>query len=533
MKNRKRALESIRSTVFGSLFLGLVLGVLSAGTAGAISDDEDRLFRFAAHDKDNGTVRQLLAEGVSPNAAGNFDGRTAVHSAAKGGAAKNLAAMLQAGGKPNVQDGDGDTPLHLASKGSYASGFSDHPAAVRVLLQHGANLHRTNSSGETPLHVAVFTGVSAAHVGVIKALLDAGARPSAVDGNGLTVLQRFSRHSENNGAIVRLLLRAGANPDQKDPRGDAPLHAAIKTGGSYGKAEVVEALLDGGANPCVRDARGSTPYHMSSDLNRIHRALARAGGSDASHASGQGCWWDDDQRTDRVEADQTNDDSSEMAYQGETRNDDSSDMAYEKVAQLGGVLRENDGSDDSPEMGYERELRAWEAMEEARRAEAARIAEEARKAKEARRAEAARSRQARRQQQNRVPDSRRSSNGALRSSNCQDVTPTCSRILATIEARMAPIKARLDAGGLSVSRSAELTAQMFKIFLDQAPICYATEIRPQCKAANQRDLEQARRSYESALKTARQARGESRSGSGSGRRLLELPRWNTDGSLRE
>ena len=260
-----------------------------AGQAGAISDDEDRLFRFAGHDKDNGTVRQLLAEGVSPNAAGNFDGRTAVHSAAKGGAAKNLAAMLQAGGKPNVQDGDGDTPLHLASKGSYVGGFSDHSAAVEVLLQHGANLHRTNNSGETPLHVAVFTGAGAAHVFVIKALLDAGARPSAVDGNGLTVLQRFSRHSENNGAIVRLLLRAGADPDRKDPRGDAPLHAAIKTGGSYGKAEVVEALLDGGANPCVRDARGSTPYHMSSDLNRIHRALARAGGSDASHAGDSGC----------------------------------------------------------------------------------------------------------------------------------------------------------------------------------------------------------------------------------------------------
>ena len=270
-----RMRKSARPTLFGSLFLGLVLGVLSAGTAGAISDDEDRLFRFAAHDKDNGTVRQLLAEGVNPNAPMRFDGRTAVHNAAKGGAAKNLAAMLQAGGKPNVQDRDGDTPLHLASGGSYAGGFSDHSAAVRVLLQYGADLHRTNNSGQTPLHVAVFTGV--------------GARPSAVDGNGLTALQRFSRHSENDGAIVRLLLRAGANPDQKDPQGDAPLHAAIKSGGSYGKADVVEALLDGGANPCVRDARGSTPYHMSSELNRIHLALAWAGGSDASHAGDSGC----------------------------------------------------------------------------------------------------------------------------------------------------------------------------------------------------------------------------------------------------
>jgi len=266
-----------------------MLTVLSSGPAGAVSDDEDRLFRYAAHDKDNGTVRQLLAEGVSPNVPGRFDGRTAVHSAAKGGAAQNLAAMLQAGGKPNVQDRDGDTALHLASRGSFSGGFTDHQAAVRVLLQHGADVHRTNSAGETPLHVAVFAGVGSAHVGVVSALLDAGARPLAVDGNGLTVLQRFARHGENNGAIVRLLLRAGANPDQKDSQGDAPLHAAIKTGGSNGKANVVEALLDGGANPCVRDARGYTPYHISEDMQRIHRALARAGGSDASHTGDTGC----------------------------------------------------------------------------------------------------------------------------------------------------------------------------------------------------------------------------------------------------
>ncbi len=164
--------------------------------------------------------------------------------------------------------------------GSFSLGFTDHVAAVRILLKHGADLHRTNNSGETPLHVAVFTGVSAAHVGVISALLNAGAKPQQVDGNGLTALQRFVRHSENNGAIVRLLLRSGAGPDQKDPQGDAPLHAAIKSGGSYGKAEVVEALLDGGANPCVRDAREYTPYQMSSDMNRIHRALSRAGGGD-------------------------------------------------------------------------------------------------------------------------------------------------------------------------------------------------------------------------------------------------------------
>ena len=271
------------------LLLGLVLAVLSSGPAGAVSDDEGRLIRFAAHDKDNSTVRSLLAEGVSPNAPGNFDSRTAVHSAAKGGAANNLAAMLQAGGKPNVQDRDGDTPLHLASMGSFSGGFTDHAAAVRILLKHGADLHRTNNAGETALHVATHTGVGSAHPDVIKALLAAGANPQQVDGNGLTALQRFVRHGSDDGEIVALLIKAGADPDDKDSRGDAPLHAAIKTGGSNGKANVVEALLDGGANPCVRNARGYTPYHMSDDMIRIHQALDRAGGFDASHAGDSGC----------------------------------------------------------------------------------------------------------------------------------------------------------------------------------------------------------------------------------------------------
>ena len=279
MKNIKKPVALIRSPLVWSLFLGFVLLLLSSGPAGAVSADEDRLLRFAADDKDNSTVRSLLAQGVSPNAPGDFDGRTAVHNAAKGGAAQNLAAMLQAGGKPNVQDRDGDTPLHLASMGSFSGGFTDHAAAVRVLLKHGANLNRTNSAGETPLHVAVFNGAAAAHADVVSALLDAGAKPSQVDGNGLTALQRFARHNENNGAIVRLLLRAGADPDRLTPGGDTPLHLAIKNGR---KGRVVKALLNGGAEPCVQDADGYTPYQLyyAQDEPGIRQALSRAGGGD-------------------------------------------------------------------------------------------------------------------------------------------------------------------------------------------------------------------------------------------------------------
>ena len=61
--------------------------------------------------------------------------------------------------------------------------------------------------------------------------------------------------------------------------------------------------------------------------------------------------------------------------------------------------------------------------------------------------------------------------------------------------------------GPAKSQTAELTAEMYKVFLGHAPACFATETRPHCAAANRRDLEEMRWAYRSALETARQYRG--------------------------
>ena len=317
-----------RFTVFGALFLGLV--VLADDSVGAISFQESTLAGLASQDRQHGQVRQLLAKGVNPNVPVNF-GKTAVHEAAYAGAAQNLTALLEAGGDPHARDQDGNTPLHLASMGSL---IGRYPAAIRALLTRRADLHRTNDAGETPLHVAVFNGVGSAGPAVVKTLLDAGAKPKTVDGNGLTALQRFARHGEDMGGIVTLLIRAGADPNPKDPRGDAPLHAAIKGGGSHGKAEIVEALLAGGADPCVQDAGGSTPYHVSSGMQRIHRALARAGGDDASHAGDSGCKWLFEDAPQEADADE------ERRGVGETGRSGPGAQAGESRARKGDAARE-------------------------------------------------------------------------------------------------------------------------------------------------------------------------------------------------
>ena len=98
--------------------------------------------------------------------------------------------------------------------------------------------------------------------------------------------------------------------------------------------------------------------------------------------------------------------------------------------------------------------------------------------------------------------------GGSHESDCQeDVTPTCRQVAATVESRVASIRTRLDAGGLSMSETYDLGAEMYKVFLDHLPACYATETRPHCRALNEQDLQQFRHAYESARESARQARG--------------------------
>ena len=264
-----------------------------------------------------GEVRSLLAKGADPNIPDRA-GRTALHGAARLGAVETMSALLDAGGNPNQRDEDGNTPLHFASDASQAPLMVHHSiATIRVLLSARANPNLTNAAGRTPLHLAAGShdepgGVAAllssgadpnrkdgrgdtalhAAVGsgwpaVVGALLDGGADPRITNADGLTALQLFVWDGPDQGRTAAMLVEAGADPDRKYANGDAPLHAAIRRGGSRGKVEVAEALLATGADPCIRDGRGFIPYSVAAEGGAIHRALDRAGGHDLG-CDGQG-----------------------------------------------------------------------------------------------------------------------------------------------------------------------------------------------------------------------------------------------------
>ena len=112
-----------------------------------------------------------------------------------------------------------------------------------------SGIHSTDESGNTPLHNAAWKGKPA----VVKELLKAGANIEARTKGKATPLHLAAREGEL--ATVKELLKAGANIEARDKNGNTPLHnAALSV-----KPAVVKELLKAGANIEARTNNGSTP----------------------------------------------------------------------------------------------------------------------------------------------------------------------------------------------------------------------------------------------------------------------------------
>ena len=153
------------------------------------------LLFLAAQAGDLYGVKLVIDCGVNPNIQ-NKDGDTPLHSAALNGKSEVVKLLLEHGADPNIQNKDGMTPLHFATeRGS--------PEVVKLLLEHGADPNiQENKFGWTPLHYAV----SRCHVDVVRVLLDHGADLTIRDNKGMTPLDYGSDCEE----IIEELRRGGS-----------------------------------------------------------------------------------------------------------------------------------------------------------------------------------------------------------------------------------------------------------------------------------------------------------------------------------
>lgn len=142
-------------------------------------------------------VAQLLVGHGADCRAKNRRGAEPLHYAADANhwdpraQAETIEYLLSVGADPNALDRSGVAPLHRAVR-------TRSLPAVRALLEGGANPRGPNKAGSTPLHLAVQTtgrGGSGSEdarqqqEGIIKLLLERGARPTDKGGRGKQVLE--------------------------------------------------------------------------------------------------------------------------------------------------------------------------------------------------------------------------------------------------------------------------------------------------------------------------------------------------------
>ena len=117
----------------------------------------------------------------------------------------------------NARDEHGNTPLKYAS-------CEPVPAAVRKLIELGADVNLGDDRGFTPLHGAAAHGFYAEAVEMAEALLARGADVNARSRE----LGFVPLHESTGSAVIRLLIARGADPNVRNDAGLTPLEYMIE-----------------------------------------------------------------------------------------------------------------------------------------------------------------------------------------------------------------------------------------------------------------------------------------------------------------
>jgi ankyrin repeat protein len=185
-------------------------------------------------EKDPGAARARNTEGLSPLVVAAYWGRRSLvpllaravgtldfWEAAIVGATDAAAAMVRSAPElVTARSPDGFTALHLAV-------FFGQLETARMLIAAGADVtsRTSNAFDNQPLHAAVAGGDWGARLACVRLLLGAGAPPDETQPGGSTPLMSAAQNGDD--AVVDLLLASGADPRRQDDAGrTAPAHAA-------------------------------------------------------------------------------------------------------------------------------------------------------------------------------------------------------------------------------------------------------------------------------------------------------------------
>jgi uncharacterized protein len=232
--------------------------------------DGTTALHWAARYDDLETAGLLIQGGANVKAANRF-GATPLSLACTNGSAAMIGGLLKAGEDANaVMSEAGDTALMLAAR-------TGKPDAVAMLLEHGADVNKTNAQGQTALMWAAAEKNAAAiqvlieHKADLNAKTHAAAPPRPLDTifsapfpvGGMTALLFAARQNDLKSAAI--LIAAGADVKETAQDGTSPILVAVLNG----HYELASFLLEKGADPNAADSKGRAALYAAVDMRNL------------------------------------------------------------------------------------------------------------------------------------------------------------------------------------------------------------------------------------------------------------------------
>ncbi|XP_042867211.1 serine/threonine-protein phosphatase 6 regulatory ankyrin repeat subunit A-like isoform X3 [Penaeus japonicus] len=211
---------------------------------------------YAARENKSQFIERLIDLGCDPNYK-NKDGYSAVHLAAMYSREDTIRHLVHKKGDINAIGGPRDqTPAHLVASRSTGAAV----ALMKMILMHAKHDLRLtkDSRGDIPLFLAVDAG----NQGLSKELLfhHGPEQVKAVRAHTKdTALHIACRRRETD--LVRLLVEAGANTDEKNSAGQTALHIAAEEGDEA----TVKFFYSVHVNPNHTDNDDKTPIHIAAE----------------------------------------------------------------------------------------------------------------------------------------------------------------------------------------------------------------------------------------------------------------------------
>ncbi|RXW25651.1 hypothetical protein EST38_g225 [Candolleomyces aberdarensis] len=206
----------------------------------SVTDWKTRLLHVAIKDNKLHVAQMLLERGVNPNAPHGEHKWTPIHVAAFRRDPCFVELILRwSKDCVSLQDAEGRTALHLAVLHGFES-------SVKILLEHGADVHCQDRQGNTPLLIAC------------------GSRASYAKDDSIRSLPL---------RVVQILLQHGADTSVKNRYGQTPFLCAVA---KHATAEIISTLIEAGADTSSLDREGKSAIELYLERdywNEPHEAL--------------------------------------------------------------------------------------------------------------------------------------------------------------------------------------------------------------------------------------------------------------------